>query len=207
MSWFDKLILNDRFTKGTYCLWRSCKRITEYIQTFLLLLCSYWLNGRAGRENIWPEFMAYGQSTARSVRHDRWISILRRIMLRSAGFIMHIFATKFQAITVQNNCYANLALIKGQCEAWEVSFFGVHFQAAVIRTCSLCRMKKKNLRLLYFEALAHKFDARSSAKPTVSQNSDFEEDFLQGKTLTCSTQQKVSSVLRTKRPISLRGPF
>ena len=30
----------------------------------------------------------------------------------------------------------------------------------------------------YFEALAHKFDARSSARPTVSQNSDFEEDFL-----------------------------
>ena len=31
---------------------------------------------------------------------------------------------------------------------------------------------------LCFEALAHKFDARSSARPTVSQNSDFEEDFL-----------------------------
>ena len=31
-----------------------------------------------------------------------------------------------------------------------------------------------------FEALVHKFDARSSAKPTVSQNSDLEEDFLPG---------------------------
>ena len=30
-----------------------------------------------------------------------------------------------------------------------------------------------------FEALAHKFDARSSARPTVSQDSDLEEDFLQ----------------------------
>ena len=68
-------------------------------------------------------------------------------MLRTAGFIMHIFATCFQAITVQSNCYANFALIKGQCEAWEVSFFRVHFQATVIRTCSLCRIKKKNLRL------------------------------------------------------------
>ena len=29
-----------------------------------------------------------------------------------------------------------------------------------------------------FEALAQKFDARSSARPTVSQNSDLEEDFL-----------------------------
>ena len=29
-----------------------------------------------------------------------------------------------------------------------------------------------------FEALADKFDARSSARPTVSQNSDLEEDFL-----------------------------
>ena len=29
-----------------------------------------------------------------------------------------------------------------------------------------------------FEALAYKFDARSSARPTVSQNSDLEEDFL-----------------------------
>ena len=29
-----------------------------------------------------------------------------------------------------------------------------------------------------FEALAHKFDARSSARPTASQKSDFEEDLL-----------------------------
>ena len=29
-----------------------------------------------------------------------------------------------------------------------------------------------------FEALAHRFDARSSARPTVSQISDLEEDFL-----------------------------
>ena len=29
-----------------------------------------------------------------------------------------------------------------------------------------------------FEALAHRFDARSSARPTVTQNSDLEEDFL-----------------------------
>ena len=28
-----------------------------------------------------------------------------------------------------------------------------------------------------FEALTHKFDAQSSARPIVSQNSDFEEDF------------------------------
>ena len=27
--------------------------------------------GRARRENIWPEDMAYGPSTARSVHHDR----------------------------------------------------------------------------------------------------------------------------------------
>ena len=56
-------------------------------------------------------------------------------------------------------------------------------------------MKKKNLRLqpikrrvslawkpnwlpYRFEALFHNLDARSSARPTVSQNSDFEEDFL-----------------------------
>ena len=32
-----------------------------------------------------------------------------------------------------------------------------------------------------FEALAHKFDARSSARPTVSQDADLEEDFLQAK--------------------------
>ena len=29
---------------------------------------------RAGRENIWPEVMAYGPSVARSVRHDRVLS-------------------------------------------------------------------------------------------------------------------------------------
>ena len=26
------------------------------------ILCTYWLSGRAGRENIWPEVMAYGPS-------------------------------------------------------------------------------------------------------------------------------------------------
>ena len=26
------------------------------------VLCTYWLSGRAGRENIWPEVMAYGPS-------------------------------------------------------------------------------------------------------------------------------------------------
>ena len=35
-----------------------------------IFLCTYWLSGRAGRENIWPEVMAYGPSAARSVRHD-----------------------------------------------------------------------------------------------------------------------------------------
>ena len=35
------------------------------------VLCTYWLSRRAGRENIWPEVMAYGPSAARSVRHDR----------------------------------------------------------------------------------------------------------------------------------------
>ena len=33
-----------------------------------------------------------------------------------------------------------------------------------------------------FEALAHRFDARSIARPTVSQNSDLEEDFLPAET-------------------------
>ena len=36
-----------------------------------LIICTYWLSGRAGRENIWPEVMAYGPSAARAVRHDR----------------------------------------------------------------------------------------------------------------------------------------
>ena len=35
------------------------------------ILCTYWLSRRAGRENIWPEVMAYRPSAARSVRHDR----------------------------------------------------------------------------------------------------------------------------------------
>ena len=35
-----------------------------------IIICTYWLNRRAGRENIWSEVMAYGPSAARSVRHD-----------------------------------------------------------------------------------------------------------------------------------------
>ena len=38
---------------------------------------TYWLSGRAGRENIWPEVMAYGPNAARSVRHDRGPNIFR----------------------------------------------------------------------------------------------------------------------------------
>ena len=34
-----------------------------------------------------------------------------------------------------------------------------------------------------FEALAHKFDAQWSARPTVAQNSDLEEDFLPAETV------------------------
>ena len=38
------------------------------------ILCTYWLAelGRAGRENIWLEVMAYGPSCAQSVRHHWW---------------------------------------------------------------------------------------------------------------------------------------
>ena len=39
-------------------------------------------------------------------------------------------------------------------------------------------LEAKLVALSCFEALAHKFDARSSNRPTVSQNSDLEEDFL-----------------------------
>ena len=119
-------------------------------------------------------------------------------MLRTAGFIMHIFATNLQAIKVQNNCYANFPLIKGWCEAWEVSFFRVHFSrprlfvhvhymsneeeepsAPVDQETRFSSLEAKLDALSSrFEALAHKFDARSSAGPTVSLNSDLEEDFL-----------------------------
>ena len=134
--------------------------------------------------------------------------ILRRIMLRTAGFIMHIFATCFQAITVQSNCYANFALIKGQCEAWEVSFFRVHFQATVIRTCSLCRMKKKNLRLQPIKrrvSLAWKpnwlpyhhvlklwltgLTPGQALDQLCHRIQTSKKIFCQRKTLTCSTQQ------------------
>ena len=35
------------------------------------ILCTYWLSGRAGGENIWLEVRAYGPSAARSVPPDR----------------------------------------------------------------------------------------------------------------------------------------
>ena len=37
----------------------------------LLILCTYWLSGKARRENIWLEVRTYGPSAARSVRPDR----------------------------------------------------------------------------------------------------------------------------------------
>ena len=148
----------------------------------------------------WPAASAAYTSTT--------LSILRRIILRTAGFIMHIFATCFQAITVQSNCYANFALIKGQCEAWEVSFFRVHFQATVIRTCSLCRMKKKNLRLQPIKrrvSLAWKpnwlpyhhvlklwltgLTPGQALDQLCHRIQTSKKIFCQRKTLTCSTQQ------------------
>ena len=35
------------------------------------IICTYWLSGRAGRENIWLEVRAYGPSAARSVPPNR----------------------------------------------------------------------------------------------------------------------------------------
>ena len=37
----------------------------------LLILCTYWLSGKARRENIWLEVRTYGPSAARSVLPDR----------------------------------------------------------------------------------------------------------------------------------------
>ena len=110
---------------------------------------------------------------------------------------MHIFATSFQAITVQSNCYANFPLIKGQYEEWEVSFFFAHFpsrgysymftmsheeEEPSARTDQETRFSSLEAKLdawsSSFEALARKFDAWPSARPNVSQNSDLEEDFL-----------------------------
>ena len=56
----------------------------------------YLLSGRAGRENIWPEIMAYGPSVARSVRHDLTQSI--SILLndhRAFPFSFFFRVTKF----------------------------------------------------------------------------------------------------------------
>ena len=101
-----------------------------------------------------------------------------------------------------------------------MSFFGVHFQAAVIRTCSLRRMKKKNLRLQPIKrrvSLAWKpnwlpnrhvlklcFTSLTPGRALdqlCHRIQTSKKIFCQRKTLTCSTQQKVSSVLRTKRLI------
>ena len=54
---------------------------------------------------------------------------------------------------------------------------------------------------LSFEALAHKFDARSSARPTLSQNSDLEEDFLPAEN--DDLYDPAENVIRTKRVIFL----
>ena len=56
-----------------------------------------------------------------------------------------------------------------------------------------------------FEALAHKFDARSSARPTVSQNSDLEKDLrlaiIRRKRLIFPTR----TFLRTVRTAALKS--
>ena len=52
-----------------------------------------------------------------------------------------------------------------------------------------------------FEALAHTFHARSALDQLCHRIQTSKKIFCQQKTLTCSTQQKVSSVFRTKRLI------
>ena len=147
-------------------------------------------------------------------------------MLRTAGFIMHIFATSFQAITVQSNCYANFPFIKGSVKREKRLFFfsRAFFQAAVIRSYSLCRMKKKNLR-------RHRFMRRVSLawKPNwmpchqvfklwftslapgraLDQLCHWiqtsKKIFCRRKTMMCTTQQKVSSVIRSVRTAVLKS--
>ena len=43
----------------------------------LLILCTYWLSGKARRENIWLEVRTYGPSAARSVRPERGPNIFQ----------------------------------------------------------------------------------------------------------------------------------
>ena len=67
-------------TLGKKCLKAHQDFSVRYVHLFLstyyfwllhYLLCTYWLSGRAGRENIWLQVRTYRPSAARSVRPDR----------------------------------------------------------------------------------------------------------------------------------------
>ena len=64
-------------------------------------LWTYWLSGRARRENIWLEVMAYGPSTARSVHHDRARpnSVNKHFIIWPLRFSFFFRVTKFGMFT------------------------------------------------------------------------------------------------------------
>ena len=58
------------FIKSIESHWPAFLDVSETI-IVCPIICTYWLGGRAGRENIWLEVRAYGPSAARSVPPDR----------------------------------------------------------------------------------------------------------------------------------------
>ena len=79
--------------------------------TYIERLYTYWLSGRAGRENIWPEVMAFGPSAARSVRYDRGPNISRPARPNSVNTHFIIWPPRFSFFFFfpgNKICYGNV---------------------------------------------------------------------------------------------------
>ena len=79
-----RICLLKRFVSFFPGFWLKGHRFSDYRNlhgyTFShAKLCTYWLSGRAGRENIWLEVRTYGPSVARSMRLDREANIFQSL--------------------------------------------------------------------------------------------------------------------------------
>ena len=133
-------ILSMHIPESLWDLWGTVESgnflsLSDFL--FCPVVCAYWLSGRAGRENIWPEVMAYGPSAARSMHHTYIISFNKHFIIIDNGAFLFFFFFGYDKI-----CYRNVHLrhsfrLKSR-ELYSNKVISVHISQRA--ACSLSRL-------------------------------------------------------------------
>ena len=100
--------------------------MTNYsLNSRLRIICTYWLSGRVGQENIWLEVRVYGSSAARSVPPDREPNIFPSgptLLSQKAFYQMTTYCLKFWKFCFNLNRTRLHKMGRLRAEQWHESF-------------------------------------------------------------------------------------